>query len=113
MEVSGDRFSTASARAGVTIQHTTQVNERDLTFKVKPYIARQWEIEDAGNTTSFVGAGSATTVNGRDLTVVETGLGAEAKYDLSDSTSLKFGADLSKDRYEQRYVSFVGVGVKF
>lgn len=113
MDVSDDRFSTASVRMGVTVQHDTKLAEKDLALKIKPYISQQWELEKADNDVRFVGAGSATTVTGRDLTVFETGIAGEVNYSLSDSSSLKIGADLSRDKYEQRYITYVGVGFKF
>lgn len=113
MDVSDDRFSTASVRMGVTVQHDTKLAEKNLALKIKPYVSQQWELEKADNDVRFVGAGSATTVTGRDLTVFETGIAGEVNYSLSDSSSLKIGADLSRDKYEQRYITYVGVGFKF
>ena len=113
MDVSDDRFSTAAVRMGVTVQHDTKLAEKDLSLKIKPYISQQWELEEADSDVRFVGAGSATTVTGRDLTVFESGIAGEVNYNLSDSSSLKLGVDLSRDKYEQRYISYVGVGFKF
>ncbi len=114
MSVSGDSFSTAGLKAGISVQHKTDLGDgRALSLKVKPYLGHQWELEGASNTTRFVGAGTATTVNGRNLTTFEAGVGGEVRYDFDPATSLKLGVDLSRDRYEDRYVGFVGVGVKF
>lgn len=114
MSVSGDSFSTAGLKAGISVQHKTDLGDgRALSLKVKPYLGQQWELEGASNTTRFVGAGTATTVNGRNLTTFEAGVGGEVRYDFDPATSLKLGIDLSRDRYEDRYVGFVGVGVKF
>ncbi len=113
MSVSSDKFSTAGAKIGVNVQNDYTINDRKLTVGIKPYIGKQWELEGASNETSLVGSGSATTVNGRDLSTFEVGAAMQMSYDVSDNTTLKFGADLSRDRYEERYVGFAGVGIKF
>ncbi|AGH98311.1 autotransporter family protein [Micavibrio aeruginosavorus] len=114
MTVSADTFSTASAKIGMAVQREMKFEDgRAFAVKLRPYVGQQWELEEASNTTRFAGAGSATTINGRDLTTFDVGLGAELRYDLDNSRSLKAGADLSRDRYEDRYVGFVGFGVKF
>ena len=113
MAVSDDKFSTVSAKAGVNLQNTYDVGERSLTIDVKPYIGQQWEIEGASANTRLVGTNNSTTINGRDMTVFEVGANVQFTYDVSDNTKLKFGADVSRDKYEDRAVGFVGVGFKF
>ncbi len=113
MSVSSDKFSTAGAKIGVNVQNDFDVKGRKLTVGVKPYIGNQWELEEASNKTNLVGSNSATTINGRDLTTFEVGAAVQIAYDVSDNTTLKFGSDFSRDKYEERYVGFVGVGFKF
>lgn len=113
MSVSDDKFSTAAAKIGVNIENEYKVNDRKLTVGVKPYVGHQWELEGASNTTRLVGTTSSTTVNGRDLSTFDVGFAAQVSYDVDDATTLKLGTDISRDKYEERAIGFVGVGFKF
>lgn len=113
MSVSDDKFSTAGAKIGVNVENEYKVNDRKLTVGVKPYVGHQWELEGASNTTRLVGTTSSTTVNGRDLSTFDVGFAAQVSYEVDDATTFKLGADLSRDKYEERAVGFVGVGFKF
>lgn len=113
MNVSSDKFSTAGAKIGVNLENEYNINDRKLVVGVKPYVGKQWEIEAASNTTRLVGSANETTINGRDMDTFDVGLTLQAAYDIDDSTTLKIGSDLSRDKYEERAVGFVGVGFKF
>lgn len=113
MDVSSDKFSSAGAKIGVNVENEYMVYDRKLVIGAKPYVGKQWEIEAASNTTRVAGAANETTINGRSLTTFDIGVTLQAAYDIDDSTTLKLGTDLSRDKYEDRAVGFVGVGVKF
>ncbi len=113
MDVESDSFSVAGGKIGARFKAGVPVGENQLDITLSPYVGKDWEVESAGSATSFVGSGASTTVEGRDLTTHQIGLATELSLQVSEQTTFKIGADLSKDKYEDRYIAFVGMGYKF
>jgi len=113
MTVGDDSSAVASLRAGITLQHEGTVADKPFEISVKPYIGRQWEIEESGPAVRLAGANTASTINGRDIDTLEVGLGFQTKLEITEVTNLKGGFDISRDKNEERAVGYVGVGFKF
>jgi subtilase-type serine protease len=114
MNVSDDSFSSAGAQLGLTFQRDVNFdNGSALNVKIKPYVGHDWEIEESNTTISLASATSTTNITGRDMTTFQAGIGGEVGYDVNDSVSLKLGFDASQNKYEDQYVGFAGLGMKF
>ncbi|MEH6474588.1 MAG: autotransporter outer membrane beta-barrel domain-containing protein [Sneathiella sp.] len=114
MQVDDDRFSYGGIRLGVNFQKSFEQGDGSaINFKLMPYLGRNWEITGSQTSVSIVGGTGSSTVNGQSLTTYEAGLSGEISYDVTPSTSFKAGFDVSQTQYEQKYLGFLGAGVKF
>lgn len=113
MNVDSDDFSAASGKIGARLKTNVPVGNKILDIMISPYVGKTWELESADTTTRFVGAGTAVTVNGRDMTTHQVGFATELSVDIDENSTVKFGADLSRDNYEKRHIAFIGFGYKF
>ncbi len=114
-QVDGDEIASASVKAGVTLNYdaTEWLGGTKSTLRVKPYVAQQMELNGSRNNVRFVGATNATSIDGQSLNVAQLGAAWEADMDVSKNQNLKLGLDLSADKFEQRYLGYVGWGMKF
>lgn len=113
MDISADSSSTATSKMGVTFDLTTNIYERPLNIKFKPYVGYLWELNAAQNNVSLSGVTDSVVIAGRDVQSSQIGIAAETTLNLDDANSVKLGIDISRDKNDDNGILYVGYGLKF